>query len=168
MLKPKKKKNSKITYVAIGVGALVIALVIFYYYSADQAKNRGEYFGNSLKNVQDDLKQTQTEFYSKKKMLEENSITKEEFLKYTATHIQNIQNVLKRYDGLLPPQSFASSLKLFKLSTQKQLESDQFLIDWIRTNDTSNKIRSDLLLQESFENEIAALDSFNKAKNGSN
>jgi hypothetical protein len=167
-LKKPKKKDSKVTYVAIGVGILIVAVAIFYYYSADQAKYRGEYFGNNLKNIQDDLKQTQTEFYSKKKMLEENSITKEEFLKYTDTHIQNIQNVLKRYDSLMPPQSFAPSLKLFVLSTQKQLESDRLLIEWIRTNDTSNKVRSDLLLQESFENEIAALDSFNKAKNISN
>jgi len=167
-LKKPKKKDSKITYIAIGVGVLVVALAIFYTYSADQAINRGTAFGNSLKNIQDDLKQTQTEFYSKKKMLEENSITKEEFLKYTNTHIQNIQNVLKRYDELLPPQSFAPALKLFKMSTQKQLESDKLLIEWVRTNDTSNKIRSDLILQESFENEIAALDSFNKAKNSAN
>ncbi|TBR25805.1 MAG: hypothetical protein EPO63_01250 [Candidatus Nitrosotenuis sp.] len=167
-MKKPKKKDSKVTYAAIGVGILVVALAIFYYYSADQAVNRGTAFGNSLKNIQDDLKQTQTEFYSKKKMLEENSITKEEFLKYTDTHIQNVENVLKRYDELLPPQSFSASLKLFKLSTQKQLESDKLLIEWIRTNDTSNKIRSDLILQESFENEIAALDSFNKAKNSAN
>ncbi|QLH09198.1 hypothetical protein [Candidatus Nitrosotenuis sp. DW1] len=167
MKKPKKKDN-KATYVAVGVGILIVSVVIFYYYSADQARNRGEYFGNSLKSIQDDLKQTQTEFYSKKKMLEEESITKEEFLEYTDTHIQNIQDVLKRYNDLVPPQSFAPSLKLFVLSTQKQLESDQLLIEWIRTNDTSNKVRSDLLLQESFENEIAALDSFNKAKNRSN
>ncbi|TBR07959.1 MAG: hypothetical protein EPO62_07550 [Candidatus Nitrosotenuis sp.] len=167
-MKKPKKKDSKVTYAAIGVGILVVALAIFYYYSEDQAVNRGTAFGNSLKNIQDDLKQTQTEFYSKKKMLDENSITKEEFLKYTDTHVQNIENVLKRYDELLPPQSFSASLKLFKLSTQKQLESDKLLIEWIRTNDTSNKIRSDLILQESFENEIAALDSFNKAKNGAN
>lgn len=167
-MKKPKKKDSKVTYIAVAVGVLIIALAIFYYYSADQARNRGEYFGNSLKGIQDDLKQTQTEFYSKKKMLEENSITKEEFLKYTDTHVQNMQDVLKRYGDLMPPQSFAPSLKLFVLSTQKQLESDQFLIEWIRTNDTANRVRSDLLLQESFENEIAALDSFNKAKNSSN
>lgn len=165
MKKPKRKDN-KVTYAAIGVGILVVAFAIFYYYSADQARNRGEYFGNSLKNIQDDLKQTQTEFYSKKKMLDENNITKEEFLKYTDTHVQNIESVLKRYDELSPPQSFAASLKLFKMSTQKQLESDKLLIEWIKTNDTSDKIRSDLILQESFENEIAALDSFNKAKSG--
>lgn len=166
-MKKPKKKDSKITYVAVGVGILIIAVAILYFYSADQARNRGEYFGNSLKNIQDDLKQTQTEFYSKKKMLDEGSITKEEFLKYTKGHIQNIQDVLKRYDELTPPQSFAPSLKLFVSSTQKQLESDQLLVEWIRTNETSNKVRSDLLLQESFENEIAALDSFNKAKNRS-
>ena len=163
-----KKKNSTGTYIAIVVGILVVALAIFYTYSADQAANRGTAFGNSLKNIQDDLKQTQTEFYSKKKMLEENTITKEEFLKYSSTHIQNIQNILKRYDDLFPPAAFAPSLKLFKSSTQKQLESDSLLIEWIRTNDTSNKIRSDLILQESFENEMAALDSFNKAKKGAN
>lgn len=167
-MKSKKKQGSKATYIAIGVGILVVALAVFYYYSADQAKNRGEYFGNSLKNIQDDLKQTQTEFYSKKKMLDEGSITKEEFLKYTDTHVQNIQNVLKRYDELIPPQSFAASLKLFKASTQKQLESDQLLIEWIKSNDPADKVRSDLLLQESFENEIVALDSFNKAKNSAN
>jgi hypothetical protein len=167
-LKKPKKKDGKVTYAAIIVGILVVAFAIFYYYSEDQAVNRGTEFGNSLKNIQDDLKQTQTEFYSKKSMLDENTITKEEFLRYTDTHIQNIENVLKRYDELLPPQSFSASLKLFKLSTQKQLESDRLLIEWIRTNDTSNKIRSDLILQESFENEIAALDSFNKAKNGAN
>jgi hypothetical protein len=39
------------------------------------------------------------------------------------------------------------------------------LAESIRTNDTSNKVRSDLLLQESFDDEMAALASFTKAKN---
>jgi hypothetical protein len=45
------------------------------------------------------------------------------------------------------------------------LESDQYLVEWIATNDTSHKIRSDALLQESFENEIAGLALYNEAKN---
>jgi hypothetical protein len=76
-----------------------------------------------------------------------------------------MEDILGRYDDLTPPQSFANSVELFKLSTQKQIESDRYLIEWIRTNDTSNKVRSDLLLQESFEDEMAALASFTKAKN---
>ena len=69
-----------------------------------------------------------------------------------------------KYDTLLPPESFVKSVSLLKTSTQKQIESDQYLIDWIVTNDTSNKIRSDDLLQESFENEMAGIASFRKAK----
>ena len=72
----------KTTYLAIGVGLIVVSLAIFYTYSADQAKIRGFNFGNSLQAIQDELKQVQTEFYSKKTMMDENSISKEEFLAF--------------------------------------------------------------------------------------
>ena len=159
------KSRSKTTYLAISVGVVIVGLAIFYTHSADQAKNRGFNFGNSLQMIQDELKQIQTEFYSKKAMLDENAVSKEEFLAFSQTHIQRMQEVLSKYGTLSPPDSFANSVELFKASTQKQIESDKLLIEWIRTNDTSNKVRSDLLLQESFEDEIAALASFTKAKN---
>jgi hypothetical protein len=155
----------KTTYLAIGIGVIVVSLAIFYTYSADQAKIRGFNFGNSLQAIQDELKQVQTEFYSKKTMLDENSISKEEFLAFSETHIQRMKEVLAKYDTLLPPESFANSVNLFRASTQKQIESDELLVGWIRTNDTSSKVRSDLLLQESFEDELAGLASFTKAKN---
>jgi hypothetical protein len=154
----------KPTYLAIGVGVIIVGLAVFYTYAADQAKIRGFNFGNNLQAIQDELKQIQTEFYSKKTMLEESAISKEEFLEFSDLHLQRMQEMLVRYGSLTPPESFANSVELFKISTQKQIESDKFLIEWIRTNDTSNKVRSDLLLQESFENEMAALASFTKAK----
>ncbi|MEM3065228.1 MAG: hypothetical protein QW177_07640 [Candidatus Nitrosotenuis sp.] len=156
----------KTTHLAIGVGIIAVGLAIFFTYSADQAKIRGFNFGNNLQTIQDELKQIQTEFYSKKAMLDENSISREEFLEFGDKHLQRMEGILERYDTLVPPESFANSVELFKISTQKQIESDRYLIEWIRTNDTSNKVRSDLLLQESFENEMAALASFSKAKNG--
>jgi hypothetical protein len=159
------KSKTKTTYITIAVGIVVVGLAIFYTYSADQAKIRGFNFGNSLQLIQDELKQVQTEFYSKKSMLDENAMSKEEFLAFSETHIQRMQQVLAKYNSLMPPDSFANSVELFKTSTQKQIESDKLLIEWIRTNDTSNKVRSDLLLQESFEDEMAALASFTKAKN---
>jgi hypothetical protein len=153
-------------YIVAGVGIIVVVVSVFFIYSADQAKIRGFSFGNSLQAIQDELKQTQTEFYSKKTMLDENTISKEEFLAHSDSYLQKMQEILSKYDALSPPESFAKSVELFKLSTQKQIESDEFLIEWIKTNDTSSKIRSDLLLQESFENEMAALASFTKAKSG--
>lgn len=159
------KSKSRTTYIAVGIGILVVALAIFFTYSADQAKIRGFNFGNNLQTIQDELKQIQTEFYSKKAMLDENTVSKEEFLSFSQTHIQRMQEVLTKYETLSPPDSFTNSVELFKISTQKQVESDKLLIEWIRTNDTSSKVRSDLLLQESFEDEIAALASFTKAKN---
>jgi hypothetical protein len=160
-------KKALNTYTAVGVGIIIVGLAIFFVYSADQARIRGFNFGSSLQIIQDELKQTQAEFYSKKKMLDEQEITKDEFLSFSVEHIKKMEEVVARYDALSPPQSFESSVKLFRLSTQKQIESDRLLIEWVRTNDSSNKMRSDLLLQESFETEMAALASFTKAKNPS-
>ncbi|AJZ75081.1 hypothetical protein [Candidatus Nitrosotenuis cloacae] len=157
--------KSKTTYLAIAVGIGIIALAIFFTYSADQAKNRGQYYGDSLKSIQEEIKQTQTEFYSKKTMLDESTITIQDFVSFGNTHIQKMKEILTKYDTLSPPETFVKSTELFKASTQKQIESDESLIEWIATNDTSHRIRSDLLLQESFENEMAALASFNQAKN---
>jgi len=155
----------KTTYIAAIAGVGIIALAIFYTYSADQAKNRGKFFGDSLQIIQDELKQTQSEFYSKKAQLDEKSITQEEFVTFGQTHIKKMEQILAKYDMLFPPDSFVKSVKLFKESTQKQLESDKYLIEWIATNNTAHKIRSDALLQESFEDEMAGLASYNQAKN---
>jgi hypothetical protein len=158
------KSSTKSTYIAIGIGIIVIALAVFFVYAADQAKVRGFNFGNELQLVQDELKQTQNEFYSKKIMLDEKDITKEEFLKFADEHLKKMGQIMAKYDRLMPPEAFSSSVKLFKLSTQKQIESDQFLIQWIQNGDESDRIRSDLLLQESFESEMAALASYEKAR----
>lgn len=157
--------KSKTTYIATAVGIGIVALAVFFTYSADQAKNRGQYFGDSLKSIQDELKQTQNEFYSKKTMLDEHAITPEEFTAFGDTHIKKMEQILSEYNTLTPPEQFVKSVELFKTSTQKQIESDQSLIEWIATNDTAHKVRSDLLLQESFESEMAALASYSQAKN---
>lgn len=157
--------KTKATYIAAIAGAIIIILAVMFAYSADQAKNRGKIFGDSLQTIQDELKQTQSEFYSMKAMLEEGTIQKEEFVEFGKTHAEKMQEIINSYDLLSPPEPFAKSVKLFKESTQKQLESDQYLIEWIATNDTSHKIRSDALLQESFENEMAGLALYNEAKN---
>lgn len=156
----------KTTHLAIGVGVFVVGIAVFFTYSADQARIRGFNFGNDLQSIQDEVKQIQTEFYSKKSSFDEKSITKEEFLEFANTHIQKMEKAIAKYDELAPPDSFSSAVKLFKMSTEKQLESDRFLIEWIKTDDISNKVRSDLLLQESFESELAGLASFNEAKTG--
>ena len=159
--------GGKTTYIAIGVGVLIVALAVFFAYSADQAKQRGLSFGNALQGLQDELRQTQDELYSKKMMLDEGAISQDEFLVFADTHILKMEQIVEKYDTLYPPDAFSSSVRLFKLSTQKQIESDLSLIEWIRTNDTAAKVRSDILLQESFESEMAALASYAKAKGNS-
>ncbi|MFM7795524.1 MAG: hypothetical protein ACKO7N_02050 [Candidatus Nitrosotenuis sp.] len=155
----------KSTYIAGIVGIIIITLSVFFLYSSDQAKNRGKIFGDQLQVIQDELKQTQDEFYSKKSLFDEKAIAREEFATIGQEHIKKMNQILAKYDTLLPPDSFAKAVKLFKTSTEKQIESDQYLIDWIMTNNTSQKVRSDELLQESFENEMAGLTSYNQAKN---
>ena len=50
------------------------------------------------------------------------------------------------------------------MSTDSQLESDKHLIKWIEFDDKAEKIRSEELLQQSFEYEMAALSLFDEAK----
>jgi hypothetical protein len=157
--------KTRTLYIAIAVGVAIVALTILVTYTADQGRLRGQYFGNSLQAIQDDLKQTQGELYSKKTMLDEKSITPEEFSAFADEHVKKMKDILPRYETLNPPESFVTAVEFFKISTQKQIESDELYIDWIKTNNTASKVRSDLLLQESFENEMAGLGAYNKAKN---
>ena len=79
-----------------------------------------------------------------------------------------MEELISRYDALDPPDVFSSSVELFKLSTQSQLESDKEIIRWIQSGDMDAKIRSDSLMEESFGYEMEALAKFNAAKAGIN
>ena len=165
-MKKKPVNSKKGTYIAIVVGAIIIVLVVAFNYYLDQAKISGERFGNSLQQIQEDLKNQVSDYESKIIMWQEGDLTKQEMLQISENHLKGLENILSRYDALLPPQAFAPSLKLFKLATRSQLESDRLLKEWIETGDNSTKIRSDEILQQSFEYETSALASYNMAKKG--
>ena len=75
-----------------------------------------------------------------------------------------MEGILEKYNKLMPPDAFVYSGKLFRMSTDSQLESDKHLIKWIEYEDGAEKIRSEELLQQSFEYEMAALSLFDEAK----
>ena len=101
-------------------------------------------------------------------MWKEDSISKEQMLMDGEVHIAKMKNIIAKYSDLQFMDVFSGSVKLFKLSTETQLESDQHLLRWIENDDESEKIRADELLQASFEYEMAALASFEKAKRNLN
>ena len=158
----KKRQNIILGIIAI----VVIGFVIAYYYSAEQTRIRGFTFGNNLQRIQDDLKKIQTDFQSEITIWEDGNISKDEFLGYSDMHISKMEELVFRYDALDPPEVFSSSVELFKLSTQSQLESDKEIIRWIQSGDMDAKIRSDSLMEESFGYEMAALAKFNAIKAG--
>lgn len=158
----KKRQNIILGIIAI----VVIGLVIVYYYSAEETRIKGFTFGNNLQRIQEDLKKIQTDFQSEITVLEDGDISKDEFLEYSDTHISKMEELVSRYDALDPPEVFSSSVELFKLSTQSQLESDKEIIRWIQSGDIDAKIRSDSLMEESFGYEMAALTKFNDVKAG--
>ena len=160
------KKSKKQNIVIASIAIIIIGVIAGYNYSVDQTKQKGLKFGNELQQIQEDVKQLQVEFNSKITQLEEGDLTQQELSEYSKTHIEKLQNAILRYDDLIPPKQFASSVELFKLSTQAQLDSDKEFIEWIKTGDDSHNIRSDSLLQESFEYEMMALGEFNAAKSG--
>lgn len=145
---------------------MLIGAVIWYSYSAEETRQKGFEFGNKLSQIQDEVRQLQMSFNSKITQWNEGDITTEELLEYADSHVLDLSNVVTNYDTLVPPSQFSASVNLFKLSTDRQLESDRYYIEWIKTGLDSNRIRSDSLLQESFDFEMMALGEFNRAKLG--
>jgi hypothetical protein len=161
-LKKAKKQNIIIASVAI----IIIGAIVAYNYSYDQTRQKGLKFGNELQQIQEDVKQFQIQFDSKITQWKEGDLSLQKLLDYSETHVDEMQEEISKYDELTPPAQFAPSVELFKLSTQAQLDSDKEFIEWIKTKDESHSIRSDSLLQESFEYEMLALGEFNAAKAG--
>ena len=135
-------------------------------YSTEQNRLKGFSFGNNLQNIQDDLKKIQTNFQVELTVLEEEDSTLEEFLDFSEKHILKMEELILRYDELEPPEAFVSSVELFRLSSESQLESDKEMIQWVKTGDDGAKIRSDALIKDAFEYELAALEKYNAAKGG--
>ena len=161
-MKKAKKQNIIIASVAI----IIVGAIVAYNYSYDQTRQKGLKFGNELQQIQEDVKQFQIQFDSKITQWKEGDLSLQELLDYSETHVDEMQEAISKYDDLTPPAQFAPSVELFKLSTQAQIDSDKEFIEWIKTKDESHSIRSDSLLQESFEYEMLALGEFNAAKAG--
>ena len=147
-------------YAAIAVGVIIIGMSIFFVYSSEQAKMRGEAFGKALEFVQDDLRKLTHSFDSKVSMFKQGDISKGRFLEFADKHVREMGKIILRYDNLQIPQPFVSAIELFKLSAETQLESDKHMIEWVRTGDDTAHVRSDQLLHQSFQYEQAALYEF--------
>jgi len=167
LTRPKKKKQTTV-YAAIAIGVIIIALSIFFVYSNDQAKERGKAFGKALEFIQDDLRKLTHSFDSKVSMFKQGYIDKEIFLEFAEKHEREMEKIILRYDNLQIPQTFVSSVELFKLSSETQLESDHYMIEWVRTGEDTAHIRSDSLLQQSIDYELAALTKYELAKRQTN
>lgn len=161
--KTRKKKNT-ILYATIIIGTIIISSTIFFSYSDEQAKIRGEAFGNSLKFIQEDLRKITHSFDNKLSMFKEGSVGKEDFLEFGQKHQIEMSRIILQYDNLQIPKSFVSAVEMFKLSAETQLESDIQMVEWVRTGNEDAYIRSDSLLQQSFQYEIAALGEFKLAQ----
>ena len=160
----KKKKIQNIIIVAIVV--LIIGTILAYNYSFEQTKQKGLQFGVELEQIQEEVKNLQTKFYSEKTSWQEGDISKEELLMFYETHLQEFEKTIAKYDELTPPDLFKSSVELLKVSSQTQLESDSEYIKWITTGDESAKVRSDTQFQEALEYEMLGLVEFYSAKTG--
>ena len=165
-MKKRKRKKSKSRLPIAIIGAIIIGIIVFYFYSADQAKIRGFAFGNEIQSLQQEIHDEQSRFISSIAKWEENAISDEEMVGIGEEHIKSFEKLLEKYDDLQPPDSFASSVKLFKLSLEYQIDSHEHRLEWIKTGDELELVRFQELTQLSFEAEQAGLKAFNDAKAG--
>ena len=165
-MKKRKAKKSKSKFPIIIIGAVIIGIVVFYFYSADQAKIRGFSFGNEIQSLQEEVQNEQGRFISSVAKWNEDTISDDEMIRIGEEHLRVFNNLLKKYDELQPPDAFSRSVKLLKLSLEYQIESHEYRLKWIVNGNDSELIRSQELTQLSFEAEQAGLKSFNDAKAG--
>ena len=165
-MKKRKRKKSKSRLPIAIIGAIIIGIIVFYFYSADQAKIRGFAFGNEIQSLQQEIHDEQSRFISSIAKWEENTISDDEMIGIGEEHIKSFEKLLEKYDDLQPPDSFASSVKLFKLSLEYQIDSHEHRLEWIKTGDELELVRFQELTQLSFEAEQAGLKAFNDAKSG--
>ena len=59
---------------------IIVVGIIAYNYSSEQTKQKGFQFGNELAQIQQEVTELQTKFYSEKIQWDEGDITKEELL----------------------------------------------------------------------------------------
>ena len=165
--RPKKKKQTSV-HVAVLVGVVIIVLSVFFVYSNDQAKIRGEAFSKAIEFVQEDLRKTYHSFDSKVSMFNQGNITKDDFLKFAEKHELEMEKIILRYDNLQTPQQFTPAVKLFKLSAETQFEADKYIIEWIKTGDDTARIRSISSYDQSLQYEQAGLFEFNLVQRQAN
>ena len=165
--RPKKKKQTSVR-IAVSVGVVIIALSIFFVYSSEQAKIRGEAFSKAIEFVQEDLRKTYHSFDSKVSMFNQGNITKDDFLKFAEKHELEMKKIILRYDNLQTPQQFTPAVKLFKLSAETQFEADKYIIEWIKTGDDTARIRSISSYDQSLQYEQAGLFEFNLVQRQAN
>jgi len=152
--------------IAIGAGVAIVAIVILVNYYLDQTTLSGQRFGDQLAQIQSDLKNETQSFDQNLTEYQKGQISKDQMLKITDDHILAVKNILPRYQDLKAPELFKPSLQLFELSTETQIQSDQTLRDWITTGDNATRAKSDQQLQQSFQYEMNALQSYESAKTG--
>ncbi|MDE1769035.1 MAG: hypothetical protein KGI28_00595 [Thaumarchaeota archaeon] len=166
-MRKKKEPNPKRTMqIAIAGGVITIVLVIIVNYYLDQTTLSGQRFGDQLAQIQQDLKNETLTFDAHLTQYKAGQIPKDQMLKITDDHIKTVQSFLPRYDSLKAPDLFNPSLQLFRLSTETQIQSDNALREWIVTGNNATMEKSDQLLQQSFQYEMNALNSYEKAKSG--
>ena len=165
-MKKRKAKKSKSKFPSIIIGVVIIGIIVFYFYSADQAKIRGFAFGNEIQSLQEEVQNEQGRFISSIAKWNENTISDDEMIRIGEKHLETFNVLLDKYDELQPPDTFSRSVKLLKLSLEYQIESHEHRLNWIKNGDDLELVISQELTQLSFEAEQAGLKSFNDAKVG--
>ena len=164
MRRKKAPGKSHAMPIAIGSGIAIIIIVILVNYYLDQTSLSGQRFGDQLAQIQSDLKNETKSFDEQLTMYKNGQISKDQMLKITDDHILAVKKILPRYEDLKAPELFRPSLQLFKLSTETQIESDEALREWVVTGNNATSAKSDQLLQQSFQYEMSALQSYESAK----
>jgi len=140
---------------------IIICVSILYIYNNETNIEKCEVLHTKFEILQNELNASQNNFENQIKMFKHNSLNKEKIMQDLQKHNKNLEGLMAKYNDLKAPSDLMNSVNLFKLSLVAQYESNYWMIKWVHTNNQSDLIRSDYLLQNSFEYESGALSMYN-------
>ena len=152
--------------IAVIIIAIIIGAASYNHTLQQERKAAGHLFGELVIDIQETLVIMQNSLVLQTHSWESGDISNTGILAYYDEHVMRMDTVIARYDSLVVPLGFDGAVALLKLSAQSQRDSDAEFALWLRSGNIENKLRSDELLQDSFEYESEGLAAFAAAKLG--
>ena len=162
MPRTRRDPKSQQTLVAI-VGAAIIAAVIGVSFVLMTQATNSENYVKTIQSISDQSRVFTKTYEDSIARWQNDQISKEEMLRITDSHLENLDKLLTKLKNVEPPEKFRIAHELSISSLSHELQSDRHMRNYIETGNDNEYEISVELLQKAFDYERQAFEEFSRA-----